>query len=126
MTTLEPIDQFADERGIIRTWLRGCDVLSVVSAAGTKRANHYHKTSGHLLLVTKGKLDYYERPVGSTQKPEHKIFVAGEQVWSGPMVEHQMVFQEACEFWFFSTGCRTQTEYEADLVRLPFDLSEQV
>ncbi len=125
MTTLECIEKFEDERGAISTWLRGCDVLSVTSAAGTKRANHFHKTSGHLLVVTKGTIDYYERPVGSTQKPEHKTFGVGQQIWSGPMVEHQMVFNEACEFWFFSTGCRTQKEYEADLVRLDFDLSEQ-
>jgi hypothetical protein len=126
MTDLNVIEQFQDARGVISTWLRSCDVLSVTSCAGSKRANHYHKTSGHLTVVTKGSLHYYERPVGSTQKPEHKVFGVGEQIWSGPMVEHQMVFQEACEFWFFSTGCRTQKEYEEDLVRLDFDLSEQI
>jgi hypothetical protein len=125
MTDLNVIEQFQDARGVISTWLRSCDVLSVTSSAGSKRANHYHKTSGHLTVVTKGSLHYYERPVGSQEKPEYRLYHPGEKFWTGPLVEHQMVFSEESEFWFFSTGCRTQAEYEADLVRLPFDLSEQ-
>lgn len=125
MENLTQIESFKDDRGEIVTWLRNCDVLSVTSKAGTKRANHYHRSSGHLSVVTKGSIEYYERPVGSTEKPKVTTYKAGEKFWSGPMVEHQMVFNEESEFWFFSTGCRTQDEYEKDLVRLEFDLSEQ-
>jgi quercetin dioxygenase-like cupin family protein len=122
---LVALDTFTDARGAINTWLRGCDVLSVTCAPGSKRANHYHKTSGHLTIVSKGRLFYYERPVGSKECPTLTIFEVGQTVWSGPLVEHQMVFNEESEFWFFSTGCRTQEEYEKDLVRLDFDLSEE-
>ena len=122
---LVPLDTFKDSRGEINTWLRSCDILSVTCAPGSKRANHYHKTSAHLTLVSKGAVHYYERPVGSKEKPTYIAYSVGEAFWSGPMVEHQMVFSEESEFWFFSTGCRTQEEYEKDLVRLEFDLSEE-
>ena len=123
--TINPIECFKDHRGEIVTWLRSCDVLSVTSLPGTKGANHFHKTSGRLTVVTRGAIHYYERPVGSGERPVYRVYHVGESFWTGPMVEHQMVFRDESEFWFFSTGCRTQAEYEADLVRLEFDLSEQ-
>lgn len=125
MNNLTSIEKFVDERGEITTWLKNCDILSVTSKTGTNRANHYHKNSGHLTIVTKGSIHYYERPVGSTEKPTYKKYITGEKFWTGPMIEHQMVFDEDSEFWFFSTGCRSQNEYENDLVRLNFNLSEQ-
>jgi len=125
MNELNPIEKFVDPRGEITTWLRKCDILSVTSKANTSRANHYHKTSGHLSIVTKGSILYYERPVGSKDKPSVKRYLTGDSFWSGPMIEHQMVFDEDSEFWFFSTGCRSQKDYEQDLVRLNFDLSKQ-
>lgn len=125
MNNLNPIEKFIDERGEIITWLRNCDILSVTSKPDTNRANHYHKNSGHLTIITKGSIHYYERPVGSKNKPIYKKYFAGEKFWTGPMVEHQMIFDEDSEFWFFSTGCRSQNEYENDLVRLDFNLSEQ-
>lgn len=125
MNILNPIEKFVDSRGEIVTWLKNCDVLSVTSKAGTNRANHYHKNSGHLTIVTKGSILYYERPTSSKEKPSCIKYNSGESFWTGPMVEHQMVFEEDTEFWFFSTGCRSQKEYENDLVRLDFDLSKQ-
>jgi quercetin dioxygenase-like cupin family protein len=125
MNKLTPIENFEDARGNIITWLRKCDILSVTSKAGATRANHYHKNSGHLTIVTKGSILYYERPVGSIEKPECILYKTGDTFWTGPLIEHQMVFSEDSEFWFFSTGCRTQKDYEEDLVRLPFELSKQ-
>lgn len=124
MENIQPLEQFKDDRGVISTWLRKCDILSVTSKAGSVRASHYHKTSGHLSVVTKGSILYYERPVGSDEKPVITRYKAGDSFWTGPLVEHEMVFDEDSEFWFFSTGCRTQKEYEEDLVRLEKKLSD--
>lgn len=121
-----PVKVYEDARGTIEnieSHFYG-DIIYIRSKAGTARANHYHKQSGHLCYVTHGKITYMERPVGSKERPTTVDVVAGQSFWTGPMMEHIMVFNVDAEFICLSTGCRSQEEYEKDLVRLDFDLSK--
>ena len=115
---------FRDSRGTIENICENADVLRIRSAAGSRRAGHYHKTTGHWCLVTKGFIQYYERAVGATTKPTVRIYNVGDVFWTGPMLEHLMVFPYESEFLCFSTGKRDKESYESDLVRLDFDLDK--
>lgn len=120
----KPIKEYIDERGKIEEICKNVDVLHISSVAGSKRANHYHKTSSHICLVTKGAIDYYERPVGSNEKPKKTTYLPGDVFYTGPLLEHTMSFSVYTEFTCYSMGDRSQESYENDLVRLPTPLDE--
>jgi len=117
---------FEDKRGVIENVDRNFngDIIFIRSMAGSHRALHYHLKSGHNCYVTLGEIHYYERPVGSTQKPTLYKLKAGDSFWTGSMIEHEMYFPVDSSFICLSTGCRDQNEYEHDLVRLGFYLSK--
>mgnify|MGYP001577639959 CR=1 FL=1 len=119
---------FKDKRGTIEILEKNLtiDLLRIKSKINTKRAAHYHKTSGHWCIVTSGEIQYYERPVGKNIKPRYTLYERGDMFWTGPMIEHLMVFPNYNdnEFICLSTGKRTQKEYEKDLVRINYDLAK--
>lgn len=117
----------ADNRGEIFAVAERADIIKVTSVKGARRANHYHKEHGHWCLVTAGSLHYYERPVGSQQKPSYKVFNVGNMFWTGPMIEHVMLFPtyDQNEFYCFSVGARDPESYEKDTVRMDFELDKQ-
>lgn len=121
---IEPELLNADGRGTIRRVASGADVLLITSLPGARRANHYHLLYGHHCLVVSGVIDYYERPAGSTEKPSHQTYVAGDLFWTPPNVEHLMLFQQPTTFYCFSVGARDPKHYEADTVRMPFELDK--
>lgn len=108
----------SDERGSIESL---CDdiksVLEIKSKAGATRSNHYHKTDWHILYVVTGKMDWYERPAGSKEKPIRKTFAQGESVRVGPMVEHTTKFSVDTVLLCFAGNKRDSESYEQDLVR---------
>src|SRR5881396_2792541 len=69
-------DRFHDDRGLINNLILDgvTSVARINSKAGTVRANHYHKTDWHYTFIESGHVDYYWRPVGSNESPEHIIF----------------------------------------------------
>ncbi len=111
---------FADARGAIQPLvdldMKSCVLIS--STAGTVRANHYHRTDWHFCYVLSGSIDYYHRPVGSTERPEHVIVRTGQLFFTPPMVEHAMVFPEDTVFLTLGRNSREQAVYEADVVRI--------
>jgi hypothetical protein len=114
---------FTDSRGDIIDFENGIQLIT--SKPNSRRASHYHKSSGHECIVTKGAVWYYERPVGSQEKPTLTIF--GEQTcfYTGPNLEHLMVFHEDTDFVCVRTGgSLTPEQYEDDLVRFSHDLEE--
>lgn len=115
-----------DDRGIIEEICKNADVLRITSKIGSRRASHYHKATGHWCLVTRGSLTYFARPVNSQEKPTKKVYYKDDIFWTPPMEEHLMVFDEFNdnEFLCFSTGDRSQSNYEADLVRIEHKLDE--
>lgn len=112
---------FTDERGSIQPLLdlRSDSCVLIRSAQGTERANHYHRSDWHYCYVLHGRIAYYERPTGSGQEPRRSEFGAGEMFFTGPMLDHTMVFLEDTTFLTWGRNSRSQDVYEADIVRIP-------
>lgn len=112
---------FADERGAIQPLvdlpMRSCVIIS--SAKGSVRANHYHRTDWHYCFVISGKIEYWHRPVGAKSAPQKVLVREGQLFFTGPMVEHAMVFLEDTVFLTLGRNSRAQAVYEADVVRIP-------
>jgi quercetin dioxygenase-like cupin family protein len=114
---------FTDERGsienIFSTELPIGSVVRITTKKDSRRANHFHKETGwHFCTVVSGHIEYYERPVGSTEAPKKFDFFAGHTFFTPPQVEHLMCFPDDTTFWCFSGNERSHEAYEADLVRL--------
>lgn len=111
---------FVDTRGAIQPLvdvpMESCVLIS--SKKGTVRANHYHRTDWHYCYVLTGTIDYYHRPTGSPETPAKETIRAGELFFTGPMVDHAMVFVEDTTFLTFGRNSRVQEVYEADVVRI--------
>ena len=73
-------------------------VAVITSHENTVRANHYHKADAHLCYVVSGRIEYYERPVGSIETPEKFIVDEGRAFYTGPRMEHAMYFPEETVF----------------------------
>ena len=114
---------FTDSRGTIYDFENGTHVITC--KAGSKRANHYHKTSSHRSILTRGSLDYYEKPTNSLQKPIKQNIVAPAIFDTDCLIDHLMHFQEDSEFVCLRiNGSDTPEEYEKDVVRLNYDMQE--
>ncbi len=117
-----PIEEkFADERGEIipLSDLTMDSAVMISSKKGTVRANHYHQTDWHLCYVVSGSIDYYHRPHGSDDEPEHVHVNTGELFFTPPLVDHAMVFPEDTVFLTLGRNPRDQETYESDVVRIP-------
>ncbi|MBF0093727.1 MAG: cupin domain-containing protein [Alphaproteobacteria bacterium] len=112
---------FADERGAIQPLvdvpMKSCVLIS--SRKGTVRANHYHRTDWHYCYVLEGEIEYYERPHGSEQPPTRTLVGKGQMFFTGPGLDHAMVFTEDTTFLTWGRNSRAQEVYEADVVRIP-------
>lgn len=113
---------YVDDRGTIQNILLQSvnSVVIIDSKAGTVRANHYHKTDWHYCYVVRGRIRYYERPIGSKDMPDPLDLGPGSLFFTPPMVEHAMVFTEDTEFLTLSKNTRTHEGHEEDLVRVDF------
>lgn len=89
-------------------------------AAGSRRSSHWHRSDHHYLFVISGVMDYYSRPVGSTEKPAHKTVFPGQMVFTGPNEEHWTTFELPTTMISVSRLHRTREQHEADLVRIPW------
>lgn len=111
---------FADARGeilpLVDVPMKSCVLIS--SRRGAVRANHYHRTDWHYCYVLSGRIEYWHRPVGGKAAPERVCIEAGQMFFTGPMVEHAMVFPEDTVFLAFGRNSRAQEVYEADVVRV--------
>jgi dTDP-4-dehydrorhamnose 3,5-epimerase-like enzyme len=111
---------FVDERGVIQN-LVDLDMKSAVlitSKKGAVRANHYHKTDWHYCYMVTGKMEYFERPTGSDEKPKLIVAQEGQMLFTPPMVDHAMKFLEDTIWVTLSRNPRNQKDYEADVVRI--------
>lgn len=129
MNTLPtPIEKYEDARGGIYNFsnsLPTTSILKITCKEGAIRANHWHKEDYHFCVLSKGDMYYYERPLGSQEKPTKVYIQAGQAFYTPPMVEHAMEFLSDSEFWCFSKLSREQQDYETDTTRLSFDLTKQ-
>ena len=110
-----------DERGSIQPLvdvpMESC--VLITSKKGTVRANHFHRTDWHYCYVTEGEIEYFERPHGSAAKPRKHTIRKGQMFFTGPMVDHAMVFTKDTTFITWGRNSRAQDVYEADVERIP-------
>lgn len=121
------ITPYVDERGTITPLIEGIDfksVLLIESKKGAIRANHWHKKDYHYCFLIKGEMNYYERAVGSNEKPQKLQVKTGDLFYTAPRREHCMEFTKDSIFFCFSKLNREQTNYENDTVRSAVDLSK--
>lgn len=128
MNTIIPIGpKYEDKRGIIQMIVedaafRSASIIS--SKDGSTRATHWHKEDSHYCLVLAGEIHYYERPVGSQEKPTLTVVKEGQVFYTPPMVEHEMFFPCDSAFICLSTLSRANANYEADTTRLDKKLKD--
>ena len=113
---------YEDARGIIQPL---CDLNMksaslIVSKPNTWRANHYHKTDWHFIYVLKGSFEYYFKKTNSNEKVKKKFVKKGELLFTGPIVDHAMLYTEETEIIVVSKNPRDQETYERDTVRIDF------
>lgn len=125
---VQPGLAFIDHRGQISNLLHTpiTSVARIVSARGSVRANHYHKTDWHYAFVESGRVLYFEREIGSAEIAAPSEFVAGKMFFTPPMKEHAMLFAEDSVIYTFARNVRSHENHEADLVRVDFVTSEVV
>jgi quercetin dioxygenase-like cupin family protein len=122
--SLVPVDEHAKHLGI--TNLRHGGLPGTVSVlectAGSSRARHYHREDSHWLYIVRGEVEYYERPIGSTETPGCQHFYEGEMFYTPKQVEHALYFPRDTILVSMSDRTRTHEEHEADVVRVEFKL----
>lgn len=91
----------------------------ITSVKGAIRGNHYHKTDAHYCWLQKGRMIYYQRPVGDSAHPTRMVIHAGQLFYTPPMHEHAMYFTQASVMFVLARNSRTMANYEADTIRIP-------
>lgn len=111
---------FIDSRGSIRnvTHFPVGSVSVIFSRENTSRANHWHREDAHLCYVVSGRVEYYQRPVGSAAPATKFEFIAGQSYYTPPNVEHMMKFPVETVILSLGKLPRTHQMHEDDLVRL--------
>ena len=115
-------NRFEDKRGFIQPL---CDLNMksaslIYSKPDQWRANHYHKKDWHFIYVIKGEFEYYFRRTNSNEKIKKKIVKLNELLFTGPMIDHAMLYTKETEILVMSKNPRDQKTYEEDTVRIDF------
>ena len=117
-----PLELHTDERGsIVDIFYNGdIDHIAVIdSEPNVVRGNHYHKYSTQHMLMTKGYLDYWYKPLGSEEPAKVVRAHAGMLVSTPPNEIHALVIgPEGNQFIVFSQGTRGGQDYESDTFRV--------
>ena len=115
-------DNYKDDRGFIQPI---CDLNMksaslIISKANTWRANHYHKTDWHFIYVLEGTFEYYFRKTDSKGKIKKIVVKKDQLLFTGPLVDHAMLYTEETKILVLSKNPRDQKTYEEDTVRIDF------
>ena len=113
---------FKDSRGVIQPL---CDKnMKSASLIFTKknswRANHYHKSDWHYIYVVYGKFNYYFRKTGDKKKQKKIVIKKNDLLFTGPKVDHAMLYTKKTCILVLSKNPRDQKTYENDTVRIDF------
>lgn len=118
----EPLEAFEDYRGKINDifYKNNIDHVAIIhSEPNIMRGNHYHKQSTQHMLITKGSLEYWYKPLGSDSDPSMVVAKVGDLVTTPPNELHALVIRDdGNEFIVFSEGVRGGCDYEADTFRV--------
>jgi len=113
---------YEDKRGIIQPL---CDLNMksaslIVTKPNSWRANHYHKKDWHFIYVLEGTFEYYFRKTDSKDKIKKIVVKKDQLLFTGPLVDHAMLYTEETKILVFSKNPRDQKTYEEDTVRIDF------
>ncbi len=94
-------------------------VAKIVSEPNVIRGNHYHKETTQHMLMTKGSLEYWWKPIDSTEPAKMVVAKEGDIVSTGPYEIHALrIGAEGNEFIVFSEGLRGGSDYESGTFRV--------
>ena len=118
----EPLESFEDYRGKIADifYKNNIDHVAIIhSEPNIMRGNHYHKQSTQHMLITKGSLEYWYKPLDSDCEPTMVLAEVGDLVTTPPNELHALVIRDdGNEFIVFSEGVRGGCDYESDTFRV--------
>ena len=116
------LESHTDDRGVIVDLFYNENiqhVARVTSKAGATRGNHYHKETTQHMLMIKGSLEYWYKPVGSDEPALMEQAYAGDIVSTPPNEIHALrIGPEGNQFIVFSEGVRGGKDYESDTYRV--------
>ncbi len=94
-------------------------VNSIVSKKGALRGDHYHKLTTQHMLMVKGSMEVWYKPINSKEPPKMVVMKQGDLVTNPPMEVHSLrILEDNTEFITFSTGLRGGGDYEKDTFRV--------
>ncbi len=118
----KPLESHTDDRGVIADifYSNPIDHVAIIdSKPGVLRGNHYHKETTQHMLMTKGSLEYWYKPVGSDEPAKMVLAKVGDLVSTPPLEIHALVItEEGNQFIVFSEGKRGGKDYESDTFRV--------
>jgi len=116
------LESHSDERGTIVDLFYNENihhVARVTSKPGVIRGNHYHKETTQHMLMTQGSLEYWYKPVDSTEPAKMVIALVGDLISTGPNEIHALkIGSDGNQFIVFSEGVRGGKDYESDTYRV--------
>ncbi len=116
-----PLESHADDRGMINDIFYNTAINHVAiidSKPGVLRGNHYHKETVQHMLMTKGSLEYWYKPVDSNEPARMMLAKEGDLITTPPNEIHALVITaEGNQFIVFSEGKRGGKDYESDTFR---------
>jgi dTDP-4-dehydrorhamnose 3,5-epimerase-like enzyme len=111
-------DGFKDDRGLILPIIHDfANVQMIYSNKGAVRANHYHKSDSHYCYMVSGSVRYLWRNHGEETIHE-EYFNKGQMFLTGPMIDHEMIFQEDSVMVVVSEHERDAATYDEDIVKI--------
>jgi len=117
-----PLELHVDDRGSIADVFYNTNINHVAiikSEPNTIRGNHYHKETTQHMLITKGSLEYWYKPVDSDEPAKMYLATVGDLVTTRPHEIHALkITPEGNEFIVFSEGKRGGKDYESDTFRV--------
>lgn len=116
-----PLELHEDERGKIADifYKKNIQHVAIVSSKkGALRGDHYHKHTVQHMLITKGALEYWYKPVDSDKFAKCEVLRVGDIKTTGPNEIHALRIIEDNEFIVFTDGVRGGKDYESDTFRV--------
>ena len=111
-----------DSRGVIADVFYNAQinhVAVVTSEPNGVRGNHYHKESTQHMLITKGELEYWYKPLDSTEPAKMYLTKIGDLISTEPYEVHTLkITDKGNEFVVFAEGKRGGMDYESDTFRV--------
>tara|TARA_B100000795_G_scaffold269543_2_gene259242 strand:+ start:1116 stop:1502 length:387 start_codon:yes stop_codon:yes gene_type:complete len=112
---------FKDKRGSIADifYKKNINHVAIIkSNPNVIRGDHYHKKTTQWMLMTKGSLEYWYKPLKSKSKPKMKLLKVGDMVETPPNEMHALkIGKKGNEFIVFTVGKRGGKDYEDDTFR---------